>query len=385
MNMRKVMLFAYDGTGLGHLMRLVKIAWGLSEECQVMVVSGHKAMPDIIPEEIQYYLLPNFSELREEKRYTNEQTNKVRIKILENLIIDFMPDVFVTDYLPLGKRCELARIITSYNCLKYFVLRSDIGGDRLTHEDVFSNRNIAILKRYYHRILLASDPIVTSLEVYSWLPTDILDMIVYIGCVTYPVSTKQIIDTRLAYLTGHTQKWMVCSAGGGRISQDFSKKCIEMAKDKRFADWKIDIILGNYSQLPWPYGQTETFSIGNITIHRKLKNLYLLHASADCVICAGGYNSLIESMQGKDKYIFAYSVMDFAIEEEQVHNIRNFGKYYPITEIPSLNSMADLIFSKTLRVQSNDNISLNLNGIENAKRLIIEDLEHFHQPKIIAK
>ena len=157
MNMRKVMLFAYDGTGLGHLMRLIKIAWGLSKECQVIVVSGHKAMPDIIPEGIQYYLLPNFCELREENCYTNEQTNRIRIKILEKLILDFMPDVFVTDYLPLGKRCELARIITDYNCLKYFVLRSDIGGDRLTHEDVFSTRNIAILKRYYHRILLASE------------------------------------------------------------------------------------------------------------------------------------------------------------------------------------------------------------------------------------
>ena len=29
MNMKKVMLFAYDGTGLGHLMRLIKIAWGI--------------------------------------------------------------------------------------------------------------------------------------------------------------------------------------------------------------------------------------------------------------------------------------------------------------------------------------------------------------------
>lgn len=84
MNMKKVMLFAYDGTGLGHLMRLIKIAWGLSKECQVIVVSGHKAMPDIIPEGIQYYLLPNFSELREENCYTNEQTNRIRIKILEN-------------------------------------------------------------------------------------------------------------------------------------------------------------------------------------------------------------------------------------------------------------------------------------------------------------
>ena len=60
MNMRKVMLFAYDGTGLGHLMRLVKIAWGLSEECQVMVVSGHKAMPDIIPLIPQHYYKLNF-------------------------------------------------------------------------------------------------------------------------------------------------------------------------------------------------------------------------------------------------------------------------------------------------------------------------------------
>lgn len=239
MNMKKVMLFAYDGTGLGHLMRLIKIAWGLSKECQVIVVSGHKAMPDIIPEGIQYYLLPNFSELREENCYTNEQTNRIRIKILEKLILDFMPDVFVTDYLPLGKRCELARIITGYNCLKYFVLRSDIGGDRLTHEDVFSTRNIAILKRYYHRILLASDPVVTSAEVYSWLPTEILNKIVYIGCVTYPVSAKQIIETRFAYLAGHTKKWMVCSAGGGRISQEFSRKCIELAKDKRFADGRL--------------------------------------------------------------------------------------------------------------------------------------------------
>ena len=82
-------------------------------------------------------------------------------------------------------------------------------------------------------------------------------------------------------------------------------------------------------------------------------------------------------MQGKDKNVFAYSVMDFAVEEEQVHNIRNFGKYYPITEITSLESMEDLIFSKMFCFQPKKNLRLNLNGIENAKRLIIQDLNHF--------
>mgnify|MGYP001673538793 CR=1 FL=1 len=64
---------------------------------------------------------------------------------------------------------------------------------------------------------------------------------------------------RSAYLTNPTQKWMVCSADGGRIGLEFSMKCIEMAKDKRFADWKIDIIISYYSQIPWTNSQFDFY------------------------------------------------------------------------------------------------------------------------------
>lgn len=63
--MKKIMFFAYDGTGLGHLMRLIKIALGLSNYCKVLVVSGHKALPNIIPDGIEYALIPNFVEMRD--------------------------------------------------------------------------------------------------------------------------------------------------------------------------------------------------------------------------------------------------------------------------------------------------------------------------------
>lgn len=371
------MLFAYDGTGLGHLMRLIKIAWGMSKDCQVLVVSGHKAMPDIIPKDVPFFLLPNFYELRDKDSCTNEQANQIRIKIIDTLIREFCPDAFVTDYLPLGKRCELARVITGYNCLKYFVLRSDIGGERLTHEDVFSKRNIVILAKYYHRILLASDSKVTPIEIYSWLPKDVFNKIVYIGCVTYSVPEKQIEETRCTYMKRCTRKWLVCSAGGGKISREFSKKCIEMSKDKRLADWSIDIILGNYSQISWPYGLSDTYNNRNVTIHKKLKDLYLLHASADCIVCSGGYNFLLESIQGKPKQIFAYSVMDFTVEEEQVNNIRGFGKYYPITEISSLESMSELIEHISENSLTVKNEILDLNGIKNAASIIINDMKHF--------
>lgn len=148
-----------------------------------------------------------------------------------------------------------------------------------------------------------------------------------------------------------------------------------MSQDKRFADWKIDIILGNYSEMPWIYGNSETQTIDNVTIHRKLKDLYLLHASADCVVCSGGYNSLLESMQGRVKNIFSYSVMDFAVEEEQINNIRNFGKFYPITEITSLETMTDLIISHVNRSLPMVKQKIDFNGIEHAVYLIINDIK----------
>ena len=227
--MKRVMLFAYDGTGLGHLMRLIKIALGLSKSCKVVVVSGHKTLPDIIPEMVNFYIIPNFYELRNENGYTNEQTNNIRISILDSLFKEFAPDVFITDYLPYGKRCELANIITKSNCLKYFILRSDIGGEKLIHEDVFSKRNIEILNKYYKRILIASDPSVTTMEQYSWLPTKTKNMMSYIGFVTYSVADEEINMTRRKFIVEPYKKWMVCSAGGGKRGEEFIKKCIELS------------------------------------------------------------------------------------------------------------------------------------------------------------
>lgn len=88
-------------------MRLIKIALGLSEFCKVLVVSGHKALPYIIPDGIEYALIPNFVDMRDKNGYTNEQTNNIRISIIDKIFNDFVPDAFVTDYLPYGKDVNL--------------------------------------------------------------------------------------------------------------------------------------------------------------------------------------------------------------------------------------------------------------------------------------
>lgn len=376
--MKKIMFFAYDGTGLGHLMRLIKIALGLSEFCKVLVVSGHKALPYIIPDGIEYALIPNFVDMRDKNGYTNEQTNNIRISIIDKIFNDFVPDAFVTDYLPYGKRCELANIITKANCLKYFILRSEIGGERLVHEDVFSVRNIDILAKYYTRILIASDPAITPMEQYLWLPVKIKEMISYIGFVTYSVSDNDIKIVRNNYLSSSNQKWMVCSAGGGKKGEEFINKCIELSRDNRLKDWKVDIIFGYYSSILWPFGDVLNYTTKNVTFHKWINNLYLLHASADCVVCSGGYNTLTETMQGIRKHVFSYSVMNYEEEDEQVNNIRGLSKYYYIKEIESLNMLVETIIDSIHDFHNFNQIQLNMNGIKNATSIIIKDLNNIN-------
>lgn len=373
--MEKVMFFAYDGTGLGHLMRLIKIALGLSKSCEILVISGHKALPELIPETIDFFLIPNFYELRERNNYTNEQANSIRISVLDHIFKEYAPDVFVTDYLPFGKRRELTNIVTKSKCLKYFILRSDIGGEKLAHEDVFSKRNIDILNKYYKRILIASDQSVTPMKQYSWLPVRTKNMMSYIGFVAYSISDRDIYMTRNKFLVEPYNKWLVCSAGGGKRGNEFIEKCIELSSIKSFNDWKIDIIFGNYSSMPWPFGDQQHHTVNNVTFHKWIKDLYLIHAAADCVICSGGYNTLTETMQGIDKKVFSYSVMNFEEEEEQVNNIRSLGKYYNIREITSLSSMIETVLGG-MNDSEYSSTKLNMDGIKNAVYIITKDLHN---------
>ena len=79
MEKKKVLLFAYDGTGLGHLMRLIKIASGFSNRCNVLVVSGHKALPELVHSGIDYYLLPNFYEERDKGKTNAEDLHELHV------------------------------------------------------------------------------------------------------------------------------------------------------------------------------------------------------------------------------------------------------------------------------------------------------------------
>ena len=367
------MIFAYDGTGLGHLMCLAKIASGFTSEFDTLIVTGHTVISKVVKKGVRYIQLPNFYEELEKGHKSEADINASRIIQLHQIVNDFKPDAFLTDFLPYGKRCELQYIIRQYKCLKYFTLRSEIGGERIMHEDVFSPRNIKLFAQHYHRIFVTSDFAITSMDVFSWLPIEVQKKITYTGFVTYPVDLNHARRLRQSKHSAGYRKWIVCSIGGGRVGYELLEACCKLARTKHFYDCFFDIVMGEYNKASINTAEC----LPNVCVSNWIDDLYLYHASADMVICCGAYNTLLECMQGLPKSVLSYSVQNPWFEDEQQQNIIKLGKYYNIKHLDNLESLEKMAVSLSQCYNSdNGHILLNMNGIENICNAVMNDIKN---------
>ena len=369
--MKKILLFAYDGTGLGHLMRLIKIASGFSSDVKVLIVSGHKALPYVVLQKMDFCQIPNFKD-ELDKGFSEEEVNNSRKNLLWDITRKFQPAAFITDYLPLGKRYELHKIIAEYDCKKYFILRSNIGGEDLMRNDVFTELNINCLIEKYDRIFIASDPLISTSQNYDWLPSSLKEKMIYAGFVTFGVNEETVLKIRKKFLPPNYDKWFICSIGGGRVGGELLKHCLELAAEKIFSRYFFDIVLGYYNSENNILRVKNPFN--NIRISENLSQLHLFHAAADYVICAGGYNTLLESMQGRKKIIFSKSVQDDRLENEQTQNIIDFEKCYNLHLIKTWSNFDKYIYENILNPPNKIYPKINMNGISNICTLIEKDL-----------
>lgn len=351
---RRIVFFAYDGTGLGHLMRLIKIASVFRENFVPIVVTGHKAVSDIVTPGIEFCRIPNFESFARAMYYATSgfDTVEFRIKLLRRIVQTIKPIAIVTDHKPLGKKNELIDVITQYNCLKYLVMRGNIGCEEKEDKNLLSPENVEVINHYYKRVLIASIPSIDDFSGSKTFYDTLKNKIQHVGFVTRHFDEAEILQTRRQRGLNPHDKWIVCSAGGGRLGDALVKKCVELSTNPRFADCHFDVVWGGYSDLAWPNDLYDTIRVNERVVYsRKTSALPQMHASADVVICSGGYNSLMESMQGRTKNVLAFSVQTNS--DEQKANIAKLGLFYPIQEIIQLEDLESMLaqcLSTTTRI-----------------------------------
>jgi predicted glycosyltransferase len=310
---KRAIFFVFDGgSGVGHLRRLACIAKKLQGRFSCIIVTGHRAAAHwFVPEECEYVHLPSWDSLLESKaRYWGrkpfivlDESAAVRLRkaILQGVVDAFGPDVIFVDHLPLGAHEELEDIIKSTRCLKYFVTRGILNETENLRQFILGGKAHDYLTSYYHKILVASDRKVFDFSSQYNTSPEIRRKTIHTGYVIESVPQDMIKRTREDRGLRNGEAWAVASAGGGQFGEALIEGCLDLARTHR--DIAFDIVLGPRSSFLWEDRHTTVIVKDNLRLHKEAPHMPYLHASADLVISTGGYNSLLETLQGHAKIL----------------------------------------------------------------------------------
>ena len=227
------------------------------------------------------------------------------------------------------------------------------------------------LRTTFQRWIAATDQRICDLALEYDLDKAISEKIEYVGYISEAISQDRIAAARTERGLTAGAKWIVCSAGGGALGEQVIQKVSKAVGelDKVF----VDVVQGPLSALPWPSSLMSTIESGRLRLHRETKNLPLMHAAADIVVCTGGYNSLTETMEGGAE-IIAVPVQLEPKDEQYLHATK-LARHYPITVVGKLNHLeraldAALGASREKATIRESGI-LNFNGISNSRDVIL--------------
>lgn len=370
---KRILFFAYNGTGWGHLMRLVNIASEFRDDYLPIIVTSHTAVSDLVIPGVEFCRIPDLDPFGGTDVVPNcLEVVQFRKRIIARIVKTIKPSVIITDHKPVGKKEELLDTLTDYDCLKYLILRGIVGSQEKIEKKLFSPKNNEVIENYYKRVFVASIPSIDDFSNSEFIPNGIKNKFQHIGFVTRHIDSNEIERTRILRGLHPQDKWIVCSAGGGRLGDSLIKQCIELSSNPKYADYYFDVVFGGYSDVPWPNELYDTIQINDkVNFSRKSSALPLMHSAADFVICSGGYNSLMESMQGREKHVFAYSVQQ-DIKEQSI-NIEKLGEYYSIHEIGQLDRL-EAVLQNYVGVPPKATDLPDMNGAMRIKTIIENDL-----------
>jgi predicted glycosyltransferase len=384
---KRAIFFVFDGgTGIGHLRRLACIARRLQGRFSCLVVTGHRAAAHwFVPEECEYIHLPSWDSLLESKaRYWGrrpfillDEPDAVRLRrdMLAGVVAAFAPDVMFVDHLPLGAHEELADVIRNTRCLKYLVTRGVLNETENLRQLILGGRAGRYLSAYYDKVLVASDPrVVDFVRQYNIAP-DVRAKTVHTGYVIDSVPTERIRKTRQDRGLRSGDIWVVASAGGGQLGEALIESCVELARTRR--DVAFDIVSGPRSSIPWPGGHGTVVDGGNVYLHREARQMPDLHASADLVISSGGYNSLLETLQGSARILCFPSRKDRRDEQyRHAARLKEFVDIEVSTRLSELPALFQRAVGSIGRHQRRDRrAELNFDGAPTIEQIVVEDVE----------
>jgi len=381
----RALFFAFDGgVGLGHLRRLARIAEEMQGSCACLLVTGHREAADwFIPSGCEYVHIPSWDSLISERsQYWGrepflqigvDEAIDFRRQLIAGIVEAFRPDAIFVDHLPLGSRNELAEIVRNYDCRKYLITRGVLNETEDLDSLILGGEAGVALVENYDRILVAADSRIVDFANTYDLPAEIREKVSYTGYVSQTVTPAAIAAVRKSRGLQPDDVWVVASAGGGQTGEETILASIELARS--YSKLAFDIVLGPRSGLRIESEETAFSDSARVRISRGAPNLPLLHASADLVITSGGYNSLLEAIQGRAK-IVCVPLRKSERDEQRKHTAK-LAQFVEIWVAPSAAELAGQFAAalSALKAGTGDRrAKLDLDGSSAISSVVLDDL-----------
>jgi len=340
---KRAVFFVFDGgVGLGHLRRLCHIAERMQGPVACLVVTGHsRAATWFVPAGCEYVHIPSWDSLIAERaRYWArepfvdvelEEAVAIRRTMIDGVMRAFRPDAIFVDHLPLGSRGELADVIENAQCRKYLVTRGVLNGTEDLDALILGGAARTALIEHYDRILVAADRRIVAFAEGHDVSAKVRAKITHTGYVAQKVPAAAIARKRAERGLGPGDTWVVASAGGGQTGEATVNAAIALAET--YPELIFDIVLGPRSNLRPPDGEPIGDNATRVRIHSAAEDMALLHASADVVVTSGGYNSLLETLQGSASIVCV--PLRGSERDEQFQHARRFSDFIDIRIAPT--------------------------------------------------
>lgn len=303
--MQRILLYAHDTVGLGHVRRVCRIAEGLAradDEATLLILSGSavgEAMP--LPESADIVKLPslrknsNGSYGARHLQIDDMSMVRMRSAMIAAAVRTFDPDLVIVDKVPAGVHGELLPALrqlrrTRSDARIVLSLRDILDEPASVRRSFAEDDTLATLRELYDTVLVWGMPEICDVVAEYSLPSEIAEKIEYCG---YLAPAESSAPARPANTSG--KKLVVTTVGGGEdggsVLASFVRS-LELTQES-FASVVVlgpdlpDVKRAEIKRLIAACSRP----IFALDFTRQLDRLL---DACDLVVCMGGYNTVSE-------------------------------------------------------------------------------------------
>ena len=348
---KRALFYVFDGgTGIGHLRRLACIARQLQGRFACLIVTGHReAAHWFVPQACEYVHLPSWDSLIAEKaRYWGRE--------------------------PFADLDRRGAIVSRTRCRKYLVTRGVMNETEDLRRLILGGRAHQSLATHYDRIFAAADPKVFDFARQYNIAPALAEKTRHVGYVTQQIRRDLIARSRAERGLSEGEIWVVASAGGGQLGEGLIQAALDLPGI--YPDIAFDIVMGPRSNLAWPDRLQKVIDRGRLRLHKDNADMPLLNAGADLVLTSGGYNTLLEALQGQAD-LLCFPLRKDKRDEQYQHavRLRKFVNIEVSTDLADLSVLFEQAIGRLRRGRSRDRrAEIDLGGAANIERIVSNDL-----------